>query len=189
MANLHRLFRSVYPFTQGTAVWRHARPRCSICSNRPRVAATRVTKSELFLFSVLVRADSSDVKPSAVEISSVSEAGTYQFSGRASHRQYLPITTCIGRQQVLVTIATPRHRHPQSADVLRCIAGPVEINFYHFAWQWRNFVRYLCHLVFDAMLWVKLLEMVVTLLSLHGFPGLFTVTSSISVLVFLFYTF
>ena len=33
-------------------------------------------------------------------------------------------------------------------------------------WQWRNFVPYLCRLVFAAILWVKLLEMSVTLLSL-----------------------
>ena len=30
--------------------------------------------------------------------------------------------------------------------------------------QWRNFVTYLCQLVFAAILWVKLLEMFVTLM-------------------------
>jgi len=33
-------------------------------------------------------------------------------------------------------------------------------------WQWRNFVAYLCQLVFAAILYVKLLEMFATLLSL-----------------------
>ena len=33
-------------------------------------------------------------------------------------------------------------------------------------WQWRDFVPYLCQLVFAAILWVKLLHMLVTLLSL-----------------------
>jgi len=34
-------------------------------------------------------------------------------------------------------------------------------------WQWRNVVPYLCQLVFATILWVKLLEMFVTLLSLE----------------------
>jgi len=33
-------------------------------------------------------------------------------------------------------------------------------------WQWRNFVPYLCQLVFAAILWVKLWEMFVTVISL-----------------------
>ena len=37
----------------------------------------------------------------------------------------------------------------------------------YIGWQWRNFVPYLCQLVFAAFLWVKLLEMFVTLLSLN----------------------
>jgi len=36
----------------------------------------------------------------------------------------------------------------------------------YIGWQWRNFVPYLCQLVFAAILWVKLSEMFVTLLSL-----------------------
>ena len=34
-------------------------------------------------------------------------------------------------------------------------------------WQWRNFVPYLCQLVFAAILWVKLLEMFIMLMLLE----------------------
>ena len=37
-------------------------------------------------------------------------------------------------------------------------------NGQYIGWQWRNFVHYLCQLVFVAILWVKLLEMFVTLI-------------------------
>jgi len=37
--------------------------------------------------------------------------------------------------------------------------------FYVLGWQWRNFVPYLCQLVFAAILWVKLLEMFVAMMS------------------------
>jgi len=37
--------------------------------------------------------------------------------------------------------------------------------------QWRNFVPYLCQLVSVAVLWVKLLEMFVTLMTLMRFVG------------------
>ena len=43
-----------------------------------------------------------------------------------------------------------------------CTYSPLYIG-----WQWRNFVPYLCQLVFAAILWVKLLQMFVTLLSLN----------------------
>ena len=36
----------------------------------------------------------------------------------------------------------------------------------YIGWQWRNFVLYLCQLVFTAILWVKLWEMFLTLMSL-----------------------
>ena len=39
-------------------------------------------------------------------------------------------------------------------------------NVIYTRWQWRNFVPYLCQLVFAAILWVKLSEVFVTLLSL-----------------------
>ena len=35
----------------------------------------------------------------------------------------------------------------------------------YIGWQWRNFVSYLCQLVFAAILWEKLLEMFVTVMS------------------------
>ena len=38
--------------------------------------------------------------------------------------------------------------------------------FIHMGWQWRNFVPYLCLLVFAAILWVKLGEMFATVISL-----------------------
>jgi len=39
------------------------------------------------------------------------------------------------------------------------------MNIHTVGWQWHNFVPYLCQLVLAAILWVKLLEMLVTLLS------------------------
>jgi len=36
----------------------------------------------------------------------------------------------------------------------------------YIGWQWRNFVPYLCRLIFRAILWVKLAEMFATVISL-----------------------
>ena len=38
--------------------------------------------------------------------------------------------------------------------------------YLYIGWQWSNFVPYLCQLVSDAILWVKLIEMFVTLMTL-----------------------
>ena len=42
---------------------------------------------------------------------------------------------------------------------------PENVVLKYIGWQWRNFAPYLCQLVFAAILWVKFLEMFVTVLS------------------------
>jgi len=59
-------------------------------------------------------------------------------------------------------------RRPAQSVYHQCQAGTCRlvISCVYIAWQWRNFVPHPCQLVFAAILWVKLLGMFVTLLSL-----------------------
>jgi len=72
---------------------------------------------------------------------------------------------CESDNNCVSRVSEPRircHAHSPMAQVnwLHAIDPTI-----HIGWQWRNFVPYLCQLVFTAILWVKLWEMFVTLLS------------------------
>jgi len=66
-------------------------------------------------------------------------------------------------------IALIHHSLPSAvccAEVNKCTLNSYFLMSVYIGWQWSNFVPYLCYLVFAAILWVKLLEMFVNLLSL-----------------------
>ena len=70
---------------------------------------------------------------------------------------------------ILITIQWSRPLSLCHSQFPGCIASIFGENFVYIGRQRRNFVPYLCQLVLAAILWVKLLEMFVTLLSLISF--------------------